>query len=155
LNYSLLNIKNGCDKKMKLSQAIIAIAGICFLLTTAGALADEEITRTTDEAPIDHNADEGERGLDEPLIAPPPNTEDEERDPLPESELVDMDDDISHILDASDSGVSDGDYDSDIAFGMTGDSSGSSEKESLELPIAIGVGVTGLLILGFLIIKRR
>ena len=137
---------------MKINQTIIIIIGICFLLSTAGALADEEIRRTTDEAPIDHNADEGERGLEEPVIAPEPYVEDEETDPFPEGDVVgeDLPDDIPHILD-----VSNGEYDPNIAFGTTDDSGGSSEKHTGALPVAIGVCIAGSLLLGFLIVKRR
>lgn len=131
---------------------LILLIGLSMVLSLSAAVAEERL-RPRDDAPADNDIDTDDRGFEEPLIAPSPETDEtalEEYDNIVGDGLPD---DTPHILD-----VSNGDYDPDEAFGVDDintESDKSNEQNSLGIPAAITVGLAGLVIIGLLVVKRR
>jgi hypothetical protein len=119
------------------------------------AFADE-IKRTTEEtrAPISEDPDNSVEAAHEPLIAPTPDKE--EKEDVKEYDNVvgeDLPDDTPHILD-----VGNGEYNPEEAFNSdekTLESDESRTNSSLSVPVAIAIGLAGLIGIGLVIIKRR
>ena len=135
------------------NMIIISLIGISLLLGMSGAIADE-ITRTTDETPIDEPVDNGDQVDQEPLIAPAPDTEPKSGEKEYDNVVgEDLPDDQPHILD-----VGTETSDSEETIGLDSESEESDEstqKDSLGLPVAIGCGIASLIAIGFIVLKRR
>jgi len=138
---------------MKTRQIIMTLLIAISVALTMNAVVADEITRTTEEAPIQDEAKNGERELEEPLIAPDPNEKSSEGSEEYDNVVgEDLPDDVPHILD-----VSNGDYDPEEAFGSDEKSENDDQviSSSLHLPIIIAIGFIGLLVVGLLVVKRR
>ena len=139
---------------MKTRQSImILLVGISLLLCMSAAVADE-LTRTTEEAPIDETIDDSNQVDPEPLIAPAPDTEPKTEDREYDNVVgEDLPDDQPHILDV---GNDNANSEETIGLDMENeDSDETTQKNSLELPVAISIGIAGLIVIGLIFFKRR
>ena len=139
---------------MKTRQSImILLVGISLLLGMSAAVADE-LTRTTEEVPIDETVEDGDQVDQEPLIAPDPDTEPKTEDKEYDNVVgEDLPDDQPHILDVGDDT---GDSAETIGLDTENEESDESTQErSLGLPVATGVGIAGLIVIGLIFFKRR
>jgi hypothetical protein len=139
---------------MKTRQSImILLVGISLILGMSAAVADE-LTRTTEEAPIDETVDDNSQVDQEPLIAPAPDTEPKTED-IEYDNVVgeDLPDDQPHILDV---GNDNPDSEETIGLDMENEESDeTTQKSSLGLPVAIGIVLAGLIVIGLIFFKRR
>jgi hypothetical protein len=139
---------------MKTRQIIMTLLIAISVALTMNAVVADEITRTTEEAPIQDEAKNSERELEESLIAPAPNEKSSEGSEEYDNVVgEDLPDDVPHILD-----VGNGDYDPEEAFGSNEKSENNDDQvisSSLHLPIIIAIGFIGLLVVGLLVVKRR
>lgn len=139
---------------MKTRQSImILLVGISLLLCMSAAVADE-LTRTTEETPIDETIDDSNQVDPEPLIAPAPDTEPKTEDREYDNVVgEDLPDDQPHILDV---GNDNANSEETIGLDMENeDSDETTQKNSLELPVAISIGIAGLIVIGLIFFKRR
>lgn len=139
---------------MKTRQIImILLVGISLVLGINAAVADE-IARKTDEAPIDETVVNNDQVDQELLIAPAPDTEPKTGDKEYDNVVgEDLPDDQPHILDV---GTDTSDSEETIGLDMENkESDESTQKNSLGLPVAIGVGIAGLIVIGLIFFKRR
>ena len=132
----------------------IALIAISLFLMINTVVADE-IERTTEDIPIDHDAQNGEKGIEEPLISPYKDVEDITVD-IDCDDVVgdDLPQDLPHILDE----VSSGDYNPEIAFGAEmglNDDTKDLKKSSLASPLISTIGLAGFIVLGLIYKKRR
>jgi hypothetical protein len=139
---------------MKTRQSImILLVGISLILGMSAAVADE-LTRTTEEAPIDETVDDNSQVDQEPLIAPAPDTEPKTEDREYDNVVgEDLPDDQPHILDV---GNDNPDSEETIGLDMENEESDeTTQKSSLGLPVAIGIVLAGLIVIGLIFFKRR
>ena len=139
---------------MKTRQIImILLVGISLVIGMNAAIADE-ITRTTDEAPIDATVEDGDQVDQEPLIAPAPDTEPKTSDKEYDNVVgEDLPDDQPHILDV---GADVPNSEETIGLDSEDEESDESVQDtSLGLPVAVGVGIAGLIVIGLIFFKRR
>ena len=140
---------------MKTRQVLmILFVSISTILGMTGVLADE-LTRTNDDMPVSQQInEENSNNQQEPLIAPPPHTEQKQTNKEYDNVVgEDLPDDTPHILDVgndeSNSDISSGDKESSL------ESDKSAEERFNGVAVAIGLGLAGLIIVGLLYIKRR
>ncbi len=140
---------------MKRTKTIsMTLLALCLIIGMSAVIGDE-MERTTEDNPIDHDAQKGEKGIEEPLISPYNDSEDTPVD-IDHDEVVgdDLPQDLPHILDD----VSNGDYNPEIAFGAEmglNDDTKDLKESSLVSPLLATIGLAGFIVLGLIYKKRR